>query len=238
MSKLHRNNIIRNLKKDSSNSKAGNFSQFLSWQEAKTCFDGQVPFDYVMRIIEGDWPEDAFSVGQLASKLWLVDALKPFLDVQDTVVIQACWFGQLAPLIADHVHQIYGFDADPEAIQLSEEFCQPEIENQWTFKAAVADINLIDWSDIEIDIQGELVEIKPNVIINTSTEHMSSDWYHSVPQGTFLALQGNSDHTLDGHVNAVGSYSEWSEQFPMETVCEWGAISFPTYTRYMKIGEK
>lgn len=233
----HRDNIIY-LRNISSETMYEDRSEFPTWQEAKACFDGSVSFDYVMRIIEGDWPEDAFSVGQLASKLWLVGVLRQYLDVQDTVVIQACWFGQLAPLIADRVHRVYGFDADPHAIQLSEEFCQPEIQRDWRFKGTVADINLIDWGDVEIDIEGELIKIKPDVIINTSTEHMSPDWYESVPPGTFLALQGNSDHTLDGHVNAADTYEEWSEQFPMETVCEWGSMVFPTYTRYMKIGQK
>lgn len=231
----HRDNIIYLRSQPGARSDCIEFS---SWQEARSCFEGTVPFGYAMRIIEGDWPVDAFSVGQLASKLWLVDVLKQYLDMRDIVVIQACWFGQLAPLISDRVHRIYGIDADPEAIQLSEEFCQPEIENQWTFKGVVADINLIDWSDVELDIDGELVEVKPDVIINTSTEHMSPEWYDSVPEGTFLALQGNSDPTLDGHVNAHDTYEEWSEQFPMETVCEWGSLKFPTYARYMKIGQK
>ena len=201
----------------------------------------KVSLDYLNRIQSGNWPEDAFSLGQMISKLYLVRALKNQVDwdmQQGNVFVLGCWFGQLAPLLVEELdfQRIYGFDSDPAAIQLSEEFCEPEIRRNWRFKGVVADINLMDWGEPEFEIDGELITDKPTLIINTSTEHMTDDWYNTVSPGTWVALQGNSDPALDGHINTADSLSEWSDRYTMTSTVWRGEIVLPTYTRYMKIG--
>lgn len=212
--------------------------RFETWEQARN-HGWAVSLDYMMRVHEGAWPEDAFTVGQMASKLWLVENLSPYLRTTDRVAILACWFGQLAPLLVNECDTIVGFDSDPEAVALSEEFCEPEIRTGWKFKASVADVNYIEWSEPEFVLDGELItDWQPDVIINTSTEHMTNEWYESVSPGTLVAVQGNSDPTLDGHINARPDYEDWASQFEMERVCVEGELRFPGYTRYMKIGEK
>jgi hypothetical protein len=79
---------------------------------------------------------------------------------------------------------------------------------------------------------------KPNLVINTSCEHMDNRWFNKLPDGTFVVLQTNDYFDNPQHVNCVGSPYEAKEKYPMSEFLYVGYLNTELYTRFMLIGIK
>jgi hypothetical protein len=201
---------------------------------------------YMSRAVMGEYPCDAFSLGQLMSKAWLINEYKTHTvhrirSEPRSVALLGCWLGTLAePLFrADcMIERIWGFDSDQKSVNQSNEFNRKLVNMRWRYKAVCEDVNDIDWNSPQYMVEGQLIEQRPSVVINTSAEHMAPDWYHSVAKDQLVILQTNDNDTIPGHINTVGTEQQLYAMYPMSNPLYVGAIVMPDYTRFMMIGYK
>ena len=188
------------------------------------------------------FPTDAFTLGQLVSKIWLTSVVfdrMGTMDTYDDVAYLGCWIGSLASWasIAFRAHRVFGFDSDPDSIALAEEYNSDMVEDNWRFKGVIGDVNIIDWSNPEFVVDGELItDFKADLIVNTSAEHMSDDWFMTADKDTLVVMQSNNNPNFEGHINCVDSLETMRAQYPMRATIYSGEMVTPAYTRYMQIG--
>ena len=225
-----------------------NIISLKSWKEVTEYIDNgfwQPAPSYFEHIVQHGnyYPHHAFSKGQLASKSWLLKQLwrcSGYEQSNVTIAILGCWIGS----IVDPLHRtltierIYGFDMDAESIEKSEKLNQKYVQDNWKYKGVVADVALLDCSAMEFESGGELINVKPNWIINTSCEHMSTLWYDSVDKDQLIVMQTNNSDEFDGHINPSYTQKEMQAKYPLSETLYVGALETPAYTRYMQIGYK
>jgi hypothetical protein len=186
---------------------------------------------------------DAWSHGQIKSKLWLANELEP-LCTKDPVTIWLLggWYGQLAFMLSVrenlNINRIISFDIDSEAEAISEKINNMWHYQEWQFKAIKQDINLLDYSK-----PYEYFSEEPDAIINTSTEHMkSNNWFENIPAGKLVVLQG-TDMDINDHINRTFSLEEFLSKYPLSLTHYSGELLFEysdtwKFKRFMIIGNK
>lgn len=193
---------------------------------------------------------DAFSYGQLNSKLWLIGQLQT-LDVDlGKIWIMCGWIGTLAYLMIRTDNQlrfdhIRSFDIDPHCQPLADTLNRPDVMDGWKFKASTMDVNdlIYDdcfWKTTKFNGETELMFGSADTIINTSCEHLDDfeAWFSKIPDGKLVVLQCNNSPDLDGHVNNMNSLYELSNRARCRRVYFKGALDCDLYERYMLIGRK
>jgi len=187
------------------------------------------------------YPRHAYSKGQLASKSWLLDKLcnSEIRIPNPTVAILGSWIGSLVDPLHRYMpcERIYGIDADPECVAISEKLNQEYLEG-WRYKGVCADVTQLDCSNMQFETGGELIDVTPHIIVNTSCEHMNSDWFESVSTEQLIVMQTNNSSEFDGHVNTCASVDSMQEQYPLSNTVYVGEMHTPAYTRLMQIGYK
>jgi hypothetical protein len=179
--------------------------------------------------------KDAFSSGQIGSKLWLCEELEKLFDTIDSIWIYGGWYAVTAFLLNSRnnieIEYIRSYDVDPACAEVADMINENWVYQNWKFKAQTQDCNKlkIDWGG-------------PDLIINTSTEHFESmDWWNNIPKGTTVALQGNNMVHDDHHVHST-SLKKFVAQFPVSETLFKGEKEFVypdwRFTRYMLIGVK
>ena len=176
--------------------------------------------------------KDAFSSGQVGSKLWLCKQLELTDLYSHETAIYGGWYGMTAFLLLSrgkfNVETVRSYDIDPTCEAVADMINEYWVWQKWRFKAFTEDCNSIITS--------------ADLIINTSTEHFSSSaWWDNIPKGTAVALQGNNMQH-DDHVSNTRSLEEFCSQFPVTQELYRGALDFEypdwKFTRYMLIGVK
>jgi hypothetical protein len=172
---------------------------------------------------------DAFWKGQIDSKIWLIENLKPFIDKPMSIDIHGGWVGVLASLLFQSdisVKSIRSIDIDPLCQPVSETMNKLE-EMQGRFVAVTADM---------CNFQSDA-----DIIINTSCEHISQDdynkWLENISGDKLLVLQGNN-YNIPEHIRISGSLDEFKLQCNLEQILFSSEKEFPLYTRFMIIGKK
>jgi hypothetical protein len=177
--------------------------------------------------------KDAFSSGQIGSKLWLCEQIEDCFESVDIVWIYGGWYGITAFLLRSRncipIKQIRSIDVDPACEPVADMINENWVYQDWQFKAVTKDCNTLDPMGVDL-------------VINSSTEHFTNlSWWHNIPQGTMVALQG-ADMPHDDHVYKFNNLTEFVNTFPLTTTMYTGAREFeyPTwkFTRFMVIGEK
>ena len=218
-----------------------------SWKEVTEYIDNgvwQPTPSYFEHIVQHNtyYPNHAFSKGQLASKSWLLKELHhTYPKIPNlTVAILGSWIGALVePLHKSiSIERIYGIDTDAEAIEKSEKLNRQFVQDGWKYKGVVHDVDLLDCSKLEFQTGGELINVKPDWIINTSCEHMSTLWYDSVDSDQLIIMQTNNSEEFEGHVNTCKDVKEMQEKYPLSKTLYVGELVTPAYTRFMQIGYK
>jgi hypothetical protein len=212
----------------------GHVDQYLEQSSIK------VSLAYLERVVQGNYPRDAFSKGQLVSKVWLLERLARTGVVTDkqVIAILGCWVGSLVDFLITQYDpdRVYGIDLDPAAVEMAEQFNQHHVQNHWKFKGVVADVSMLNTSAMIIQTGGELIEAQPNIVINTSCEHMGTEWFHSAGTGQLIVMQTNNSTNFDGHINVCESISQMQEKYPLRNTLYIGEMVTPVYTRFMQIG--
>lgn len=177
--------------------------------------------------------KDAFSSGQIDSKIWLCKELETLFDNIDNIWIYGGWYGTTAFLLRTRgyikIGKIFSYDVDPECERVADIINENWVSKNWQFKAFTKDCNTL------IPNKGN-----PDLIINTSTEHFESmDWWNNIPKGATVVLQGNN-MPHDDHYVHTKNLKQFAETYPLSEILYRGKLDFtyPTwsFTRYMLIG--
>jgi hypothetical protein len=171
---------------------------------------------------------DAFWRGQITSKEWLIEQLKPFVHKPSFIEIHGGWVGVLASMLFQSeipISYIWSTDIDPTCEPIATMMNKQE-QIDGRFKAITADIcTVMSFGDI---------------IINTSCEHMTQEqyetWLKRLPKDSLIALQSNN-YNLPEHVRPAMSLDEFKKQSKMNAMWS-GSLTTQMYERWMIIGYK
>ena len=174
---------------------------------------------------------ESFWKGQIKSKIWLIDNLMPFLfTTNNSIVIHGGWNGVLASLLFQtiiKIDKIVSIDIDPLCEETANTMNKIE-EIAGRFKAVTC--NMIDYQ----------YEFFPNIVINTSCEHISQHeydlWLKNIPKGSIIVLQSNN-YNITEHVRIANSLDEFKKQSYIN-IFSASELDLPLYTRYMLIGTR
>ena len=169
----------------------------------------------------------SFSENQVMAKSWLVEQLSmsPAASIKNKkIVILGSWYGTvLVPLLKYYltdISNIHLIDYDIEAMKIA----------KWMHNDVTTEVK-----DISFDIR----DMKADIIINTSCEHM---WHmKDINFEGLCAFQSNDFAQEDAHVNCVHSLEEFKEQTAITDVYYQGEKPFDDYNdckRFMIIGRQ
>jgi hypothetical protein len=177
--------------------------------------------------------KDAFSNGQIDSKLWLCQELEKLNWSSKLTHIYGGWYGVLAFLLLSRerfiVDRIESYDLDPSCELIADMINNNWIIKDWQFKAHTADCDFLD-------------KTQPDLIVNTSSEHFDSMlWFDSIPKGKRVIIQGNN-MPHDDHVIHSKTLEDFADHYPLSTTVYAGSLDFHypdwSFTRFMIIGYK
>lgn len=181
---------------------------------------------------------DAFSHGQIVSKLWLCKTLEQYISSGPHIVyVPGCWHGVTGFLLESRgnidISSLYGVDLDPAAIEIAK-----AVNVTWVYP--------YKHHYIVADADTYKLDPAPSIVINTSAEHfLKTDWFENINPGTLVAVQESKmpdskpfdDNTFYNRRDSLG---EFDSAYHMSTTLYLNQIeiSYPewSYTRYMKIG--
>lgn len=190
----------------------------------------------------------ALNDNQITCKRWLIDQLYLALGGSfGSIFILGGWYGVLAALLLNDrrftIRQVMSIDLDPDcevianSLNRSRRACDQ-------FLAVTANASALPYpvhgDTTSQQIAGKLHTAVPNLVINTSCEHMSPSerWYDQIPADMLLALQTNDYYSCDEHVNCVESLEAFKDQVPMQRTLFAGTLERRRYSRFMLIGQK
>lgn len=176
--------------------------------------------------------KDAFSNGQVDSKLWLCRTLEDLNWSSKLTHIYGGWYGVTALLLLSRekflVDRIESYDVDSTCEAIADMINENWVIKEWKFKAHTADCNNLNST--------------ADLIINTSTEHFETlDWFNNINLGTRVILQGNN-MPHDDHVIHSTCLDDFVNYYPLSDIAYKGELTFKypewEFTRYMIIGTK
>jgi len=207
--------------------------------------------DYIKKGYDQSIIHDAMSRSQMKSKIWLVDELIKIKPAFSNVAVMAGWFGQLKFIFDNKLsfEKMRIIELDKVACEVSDYiFNLPELEN-YRVKSVCVDINNLtlhkngyEW-DVENFKDGTKYGEKflPDLIINTSAEHMTEEWFHQIrfkelESNPIVAIQSNNLFDIPEHINCVHSVDHMKKKFPMKEILFEGELQLKGYKRVMLIG--
>jgi hypothetical protein len=179
---------------------------------------------------------EAFWSGQLDSKLWLVDTLNSIVKQESNIYIFGGWIGTLASILFQcstfKINKIRSIDIDPWCESVADTICKSYEMNKWKFKARTCDMSIYDYE----------WEINPQIVINTSTEHIPQkiydQWYDKIPDDTLVVAQGNDFFICNGHIRCSKNLQEFKLLNHVNNCIFEGELKTDIYTRFMCIWKK
>jgi len=192
---------------------------------------------------------DAYSRGQVQSKIWLSTELSKINLDKPNVLILAGWFGQLVDYFKFDYNKIRIVDMDRTACTFSDNIFNLDKLTDFKVKSVCTDLN-----DIILQKTGYVLPVEdfkkekvfeekflPNLIINTSAEHMDDSWYNQIrfkelESDPIVVIQSNNLFDIDEHINCVHTVDHMKKKFPMKEVLYEGELQLKGYKRFMLIG--
>jgi hypothetical protein len=180
------------------------------------------------RALDGVWS------GQLESKAWLVEQLKPVIQNKSVnIYIFGGWIGILASMLFQesslNVKKIRSIDLDPWCAPVADMVNKRYEMDKWRFKAITRDMSAYDYD----------WGIKSDVVINTSSEHVTQNvydtWYHNICPGSIVVVHGNDYFACQEHVRCSKNLREFEQMNHVYNPVFSGEFATPEYTRFMSI---
>ena len=172
---------------------------------------------------------ESFWKGQVKSKLWLIDNIIPYVSIKNNIVIHGGWNGLLASLLFQsciEIDKIVSIDIDPT--------CQDTANTMNKIEEMSG-----KFISITCDMLKYRYNFFPDIVINTSCEHITQDVYNSwllnIPLGSLIVLQSNDYFELEEHIRCANSISEFEDQSNI-MVLSSATLELPKYNRFMLIG--
>lgn len=176
--------------------------------------------------------DDLFSKSQVVSKIWMAETLQKITSNLDDVVLFGGWYAQhIWYLSKVGFKRIYNVDLDEETLKKSQ-----YIMGMSNYKAYVGDVNGVVEEDGNVKLGGKSIEA--SLVINTSAEHMSTEWFDKLALGQFVLLQTNDMRDMTGHVSCVDSLEDARKKYPMRHTLFAGELALNNGKRFMLIGMK
>lgn len=186
---------------------------------------------------------DAFSSGQISSKLWLCEELEAAV-LADRIKHPICWilggwYGLTSFLLFSrgrcNLRHVRSFDRDPSCLEVADRLNENWVWQNWKFKAFTADCNNLPYTD-------GAYGLSPQIVINTSIEHFERrEWWERIPQDTLVVLQC-CDMIHADHHHTLQNLEQLIESFPLTRTHYFGQRQFKypswNFTRFMLIGRK
>jgi len=175
---------------------------------------------------------ESFWKGQLKSKVWLVEHLYNSHWRQQNIVIFGGWNGVLSSLLFNsklEINDIRSIDIDPSCEEVANMICKRQ-EMEGNFNAITCDMCTYEY------------EYVPDLVINTSTEHITQEqyniWLDRVPQGTAVAIQNNNYVDIPDHIRCYNNIEEFEKTSGLSKVYTRDTLELPLYNRFLLIGRK
>jgi hypothetical protein len=214
----------------------------------------------MVKRFEGKALTDAFSRGQLRSKLWVSDTVKDLdIDLGDMIYVCAGWYGVLPAILFERneARNILSFDSDASTDNPADTLNKEQTIDGLRFKAVVQDIHALKYKDESFDVnhyqytemtefettkQSMPVKMDASCVINTSCEHIVDfdKWWAGIPDGMLVIMQ-NNDFDDEDHEHAddtVTSLEEFTKRLNVSETLYEGTLALEEYNRYMVIGIK
>ena len=215
----------------------------------------------MVKRFEGKALTDAFSRGQLRSKLWVSDTVKDLdIDLGDMIYVCAGWYGVLPAILFERneARNILSFDSDASTDNPADTLNKEQTIDGLRFKAVVQDIHALKYKDESFDVnhyqytemtefettkQSMPVKMDASCVINTSCEHIVDfdKWWAGIPDGMLVIMQNNDFDDEEGHDHAddtVTSLEEFTKRLNVSETLYEGTLALEKYNRYMVIGRK
>ena len=203
--------------------------------------------DLMIKYSDVKW-RDVYSIGQIESKVWLIEELEALNVNLGTIFLCGGWYASLANIMFVsqlQFNKIRSFDIDPACADIADTLNKDYVSDKWKFKAITQDILDINyeyhtwqcWSNVNNRMSKYMAD-SPDTIINTSCEHIENfnKWYNLIPPGKLVVLQSNDYFELEEHINCVKDIEEFKEQCLLDKLLYCGAIELQKYNRFMLIG--
>ena len=165
-----------------------------------------------------------------------------------TVAHYGGWYATVAKHLFEQFKfkNYYNLELDPDCIEIADDFNYTQYRAKWQFKSIEQDCSTIKYNKegaiyinaTNRDKVTHKLKVKPDIVINTSCEHMNEDWFNNLPDGMLVCLQTNDYFSNEQHINCVNSVEEAKAKYPMKEVLYQGEIDTHLYNRFMLIGEK
>lgn len=204
--------------------------------------------------------DDSLSIGQLKSKLWLVDTIRDMkLSLGDSVYVCAGWYGVLPALMFERADDCFSvinsFDIDPSTARPADTLNKDFVSNG-RFQVCIKNIQDLNYTKDHITVsrfkytdlndfeesKSEITCAPPTCVINTSCEHIEDfdTWWNSIPKNMLVILQNNDfvEHEDDTVVNTVTNVDEFAAKLNLTETKFAGTLSLEKYNRFMIIGRK
>lgn len=221
-------------------------------------FADQKLFKIINRCYNGTFENleicDAFSRGQVQSKIWLIKELRKINHSYENILVVGSWYGQIIPYFDDiltdiEYKKVRLLDVDKVACQVSDTIFNYDKLGEYVVKSVVADINEttlhkngFEWKIENFKSNTKFTEkFLPNLIINSSSEHMTEEWFNKIrfknlDSNPIVAIQSNNLFDIPEHVNCVHSIDHMKKKFPMKEILFEGELQLTGYKRIMLIG--
>lgn len=178
---------------------------------------------------------ESFWKGQLESKEWLIANLQKFIPTDKTkidVVIHGGWNGVLASLLYNSgmpINLVTSVDMDENCEEVAN-MINKRYEMNDLFRAVTSDMCFYEYKAI------------PDIVINTSTEHLTDDkykqWLEKIPKGCLVVLQNNNYYEIPEHVNCYNTVDDFAKHCDLDTILMKDTLELPSYNRFLVIGYK
>lgn len=170
-----------------------------------------------------------FAKSQILSKIWMAEALGKHFTTFGNILLVGGWLTHHTIFFKNiNFTNLYSVDTDPEINDLAKVF-NP------TVKILNGDINKSIKGNGILIIDNE--STIPDLVINTSAEHMTDDWFYNIKSGTKILIQSNNDRLID-HINYCENFGIFLKRYPLTNVLYRGELSLPKYKRFCIYGEK
>jgi hypothetical protein len=173
--------------------------------------------------------QTVFAKSQVLSKIWLSEILEKNETTFDHILLLGGWLTQHTLYFRNiKYNKLFSIDMDKETNTLA------KILNPF---AVILDNDCNSCFDESNNIVIMDKVLEPDLIINTSAEHMADDWFHKLKPGTRVIVQSN-DTALEDHINYCRDFNDFLRKYPVDTVIYRGELVMSKYTRFMLYGIK
>ena len=213
------------------------------------CAEGKLDTKELIHIMHSIWPEDPlfnklshiaesefgdivatiFSKSQILSKLWMAETLSKFKLNFNSILLIGGWLTHHSLFLKDISYSnLYSIDLDSSINSLVKTM------NPDAYICNNAIEQCIDLSG-NITFNNNIIE--PDLIINTSAEHMDNTWFEKLRPGATVLIQSNNSPEFE-HLNYCENFGVFLKKYPLNTVYFRGETVFPSYKRFMIYGVK